>query len=303
MSGNRLRKTEGSYRFGFVLAGLLMAAVVAGVGLFAACNRLPGHASSTPTAVPIPTDAPTAPPADTPVPAQSAAPATQLTAGVSMIVGGDVRLRADPSTANPPTGTLYEGQTVKIAALVKGENWLVGSQTWVSSVPDWTTDWYQLADGSYVYGAFVFTLMPGETSPTIDPGGAEKWIDVNVSNQTVTAMIGDQAVHTAPATTGSADFPTPLGTHHIEPDGRVASVDMTATQAGYSPSQATYDVARVLFTQYFDRMGNAIHMNYWRPASVYGNTPTSHGCVGLQLHDAQWFWLFGAPGMRVEIHS
>jgi len=36
---------------------------------------------------------------------------------------------------------------------------------------------------------------------------------------------------------------------------------------------------------------------------VYGNTPTSHGCVGLQLHDAQYFWLFGAPNMRVEIHN
>jgi lipoprotein-anchoring transpeptidase ErfK/SrfK len=278
-----------------------MAVALVGVASFVACDRLPGHSTATPTAVLVPTDAPL--PTDTPVPTQSTAPATQLSAGTSTIVGGDVRLRADPSTANAPTGTAYEGQVVKIAALVKGENWLVGSQTWVSSVPGWTTDWYELADGSYVYGAFVFTLLPGETSPTISAGGAEKWIDVNVSNQTVTAMIGNNAIHMALATTGSGDFPTPQGTHHIEPDGRVASVDMTATQAGYSPSQATYDVARVLFTQYFDRSGNAIHLNYWRPESVYGNTPTSHGCVGLQLHDAQWFWLFGAPNMRVEIHS
>jgi len=298
-----IRKPRRSYRFGFILVGLLMATALVGVGLYAGCDRLPGHSPSTPTAVPVPTDAPTPPPADTPVPTKAPAPWTQLTAGTSIIVGGDVRLRGDPSTANAPTGTAYEGQVVKIAALVKGENWLVGSQTWVSSVPGWTTDWYELADGSYVYGAFVFTLMPGETSPTINPGGAEKWIDVNVSNQTVTAMIGNNAIHMALATTGSADFPTPQGTHHIEPDGRVASVDMTATQAGYSPSQATYDVARVLFTQYFDRSGNAIHLNYWRPEEVYGNTPTSHGCVGLQVHDAQWFWLFGAPNMRVEIHS
>ena len=144
---------------------------------------------------------------------------------------------------------------------------------------------------------------PDETSPTRDPGGAEKWIDVNLSNQTISAMIGDQAIHIALATTGSPDFPTPKGTHHIEPDGRVSLVDMTASQAGYSPSQATYDVERVLFTQYFDRMGNGIHLNYWRPEEVYGNTATSHGCVGLQLHDAQYFWLFGEPGMRVEIHG
>jgi hypothetical protein len=30
---------------------------------------------------------------------------------------------------------------------------------------------------------------------------------------------------------------------------------------------------------------------------------TSHGCVGIELHEAQYFWLFGSPGMRVEIHK
>ena len=64
-----------------------------------------------------------------------------------------------------------------------------------------------------------------------------------------------------------------------------------------------YDVERVLFTQYYDRSGDALHLNYWRPKQVFGHTATSHGCVGMQLHDAQWFWLFGAPGMRVEIHA
>jgi hypothetical protein len=78
---------------------------------------------------------------------------------------------------------------------------------------------------------------------------------------------------------------------------------MTSSQAGYNPQQAQYDVERVLFTQYYTRMGDALHLNYWRPDSVFGNTPTSHGCVGMQLHAAQYFWLFGEPGMRVEIHT
>ena len=78
---------------------------------------------------------------------------------------------------------------------------------------------------------------------------------------------------------------------------------MTATQAGYAPGQARYDVERVLFTQYYDRMGDALHLNYWRPTDVFGRTATSHGCVGMQLHEAQYFWLFGEAGMRVEIHA
>ena len=281
-------------------ATALLVAVLLGLTV-TACD-LVSNDPKAPTPVPA-TEPPAPTPEDTPIPTQPPAPQPQITAGASIAIGGPVRLRGDPSTVNPETGTLYEGQSVRIAATVKGENWLVGSQTWLSSIPDWTTDWYQLDDGSFVYSVFVFTLRPEETSPTRNPGGTEKWIDVNLTNQTVSAMIGDQAIHVALASTGSADFPTPAGPHRIEPDGRVSLVDMTASQAGYSPQQATYNVERVLFTQYFDRIGNAIHLNYWRPEEVYGNTATSHGCVGLQLHDAQYFWLFGEPNMRVEIHD
>ena len=289
-----------SYRTSFLGVGLLLVALL-GVAVLVACDLVSNDPK--PPTPPVATEPAAPPPEDTPVPTQPPAPQPQITAGASIVIGGPVRLRGDASTANPETGTLYDGQPVRIVATVKGENWLVGSQTWLSSIPGWTTDWYQLDDGSFVYSAFVFTLLPDETSPTRNPGGAEKWIDVNLTNQTVSAMIGDQAIHIALASTGSADFPTPAGTHYIEPDGRVPLIDMTASQAGYSPQQATYNVERVLFTQYFDRTGNAIHLNYWRPAEVYGNTPTSHGCVGLQLHDAQYLWLFGEPGMRVEIHG
>jgi lipoprotein-anchoring transpeptidase ErfK/SrfK len=160
-----------------------------------------------------------------------------------------------------------------------------------------------LTDGTFVYAAFVFILQPGETSPLDDHGGAEKWIDVNVTTQTATAMAGDRAVYAAAVSTGADPFPSPLGTHRIEDDGRLAVERMTAAQAGYGANQARYDVERVLFTQYYDRAGNALHLNYWRPADVFGRVATSHGCVGMQLHDAQYFWLFAEAGTRVEIHA
>lgn len=241
------------------------------------------------------------PPTRTPFPTFTATPA--LGAGTQIVVGGDLRVRSGPSTRDKEVKTIKDLAPVQIDAAVQGENWLVGSQTWVTSVPDWTTTWFRLTDGTYVYAAFVFILQPGEASPLANYGGAEKWVDVDVTTQTATAMAGDRAVYTAPVSTGSAQFPSPPGTHKIEKDGRLAVERMTATQAGYSPAQASYDVERVLFTQYFDRLGDALHLNYWRPASVFGNTPTSHGCVGMQLHDAQYFWLFGFPGMRVEIHA
>jgi hypothetical protein len=256
-------------------------------------------AADAPPPTPTSTSTPAAP---SPTAFPTFTPTPELGIGSAIIVGGEVRTRAEPHTRGDAVGELPDLTHVQIAEAVQGEDWLVGSQTWVPSPPPWTRTWYRLTDGTFVYAAFVFILQPGEVSPLQDAGDVEKWIDVNVSTQTATAMIGDLPVYKAPVSSGSPQFPSPLGTHRIEPDGRLAVERMTASQAGYSPQQARYDVERVLFTQYYDRNGDALHLNYWRPAEVFGRTPTSHGCVGMQLHDAQYFWLFGQPGMRVEIH-
>jgi lipoprotein-anchoring transpeptidase ErfK/SrfK len=282
-------------RLALILAPLLLLLCSTG----AACS---GYGDDDPTSTPVPTETPSPAPA-TPTPFPTFTPTPVLSAGQAIVVGGELRVRSAPSTAAEPVGELPDASTVVIAETLAGENWLVGSQTWLPAIPDWTSTWYRLADGTYVYAGFIFVLQPGEVSPLADHGAAEKWIDVNVTTQTATAMAGETPVFVARVSTGSPQFPTPLGTHRIEPDGRIAVERMTATQAGYTASQARYDVERVLFTQYIDRTGNALHLNYWRPADVFGRTPTSHGCIGLQLHDAQYFWLFAEPGMRVEVHT
>ncbi len=62
-----------------------------------------------------------------------------------------------------------------------------------------------------------------------------------------------------------------------------------------------YYIKDILFTQYFDWQGDALHLNYWQPASVFGRQPTSHGCVGLRYADAEFFWNFLSLGSRVVI--
>ena len=193
-------------------------------------------------------------------------------------------------------------EAVRVTRTVKGENWLVGSQSWVGASPAWSSDWYQLDDGSFVYAAFVFVLKPGEESP-FSASDEEKWIDIDISEQRARAMVGGEAVFEARMSSGAPPFDTPLGSFAIEPDGRIAVEKMTAAQAGYAPDQARYDVERVLFTQYFDRSGDALHLNYWRPSSAFGRSRTSHGCVGLEVHEAQYLWLFATAGTRVEIHE
>lgn len=276
---------------------LACCAMTAAAICLAACST---SSTAAPTAPP-PSQTPLLIPTATPQPAPTATPL--LGGGSAIVVGGDLRTRAGPTTQSAIVGTLHDLQPVQIEQAVFGENWLVGSQTWVSTSPAWARVWYKLSDGTYVYAPFIFIASPGEASPLTDPQGQEKWVDVNVTKQTASAMIGDRAIYTARVSTGQPAFPSPLGHHAIEPDGRLAVERMTAAQAGFSPGQASYDVERVLFTQYYDRKGDALHLNYWRPDSVFGRTATSHGCVGMEMHEAQYFWLFGFPGMRVEVHT
>ncbi len=281
---------------------LLALASVVAMALAGACGPL-GTATPTPTPSVVPTPLPTielptaAPPSPTPEPARPVLP------GTTIVVGGPVNVRAEPTTASPIIRTLQDLELVTVTGIVQGENWIIGSQTWPAVQPSWARDWAAIEGGGYVYVAFLFTLGTDEASPFVETTGAETWIDVDLSEQRARAMVGDRAIYEARITSGAPPFETPRGTHAIEPDGRIVIERMTASQAGYSPAQARYDVERVLFAQYFDRRGNALHLNYWRPESVFGTTPTSHGCIGLLLHDAQWFWLFGKPGMRVEVHD
>ena len=205
--------------------------------------------SPTATGRPSPSPTPTLPPSPTPSPTPT--PLPELAPGDAVVVGGTVRTRSKPSSASEQVGTLEDLERVTVVEKVQGENWLVGSQTWLASLPSWASAWFRLEDGSYVYGPFVFILDEGEVSPLASATeGSEKWIDVDLSEQIARAMVGEEAVFTAAISSGAPPFETPTGTLAIEPDGRIAVERMTATQAGYESDQARYDVERVLFTQY-----------------------------------------------------
>ncbi len=157
----------------------------------------------------------------------------------------------------------------------------------------------------------TFTATPTATStPTPEPtatqvtgviplppaGLGEHWVLVDLSDQTTTAMIGDEAYYTALGSTGKDGWETPTGEFTII--YRVEDETMTSASIG---AEEYYVLENVLYTQYFTNEGHALHFNYWRPDSVFGNERTSHGCVGLRLSDAEFFWNFLSYGSRVVI--
>lgn len=149
-------------------------------------------------------------------------------------------------------------------------------------------------------------LPPLQEPPVPDPrtlprlAPDEHWVDVNLTTETATAMVGMTQVHVAYATTGKEGWRTPPGTWTIL--RRVPNETMTSASLALDPSEQPYVLKDVLFTQYFTTVGHALHLNYWQPDWVFGRAPTSHGCVGLRYDDAAYFWDFATIGTKVVVH-
>lgn len=110
----------------------------------------------------------------------------------------------------------------------------------------------------------------------------EKWIEVNVSTQRVTAWEGDKAVMSFIVSTGLPNTPTVLGKFRVYQK-------LTATRM----SGVGYDLPNVPHTMYFHQ-GYALHGAYWH--ENFGE-PMSHGCVNLSLPDAETLFNWAEPAI------
>ncbi len=118
-------------------------------------------------------------------------------------------------------------------------------------------------------------------------GGGGKWIDVDLSSQTVRAYQGNTVVRSMIVSTGIARYPTPTGQFRIY--AKYPSVTM---------SGPGYYLPGVPHTIYFYR-GYALHGTYWH--HNFGR-PMSHGCINLTRADAAWLYSWAPVGTPVVIH-
>lgn len=125
------------------------------------------------------------------------------------------------------------------------------------------------------------------------PGAGERWIDVNLSTQTITAYEGNVAVNTSLASTGLPRTPTVVGSYRIYV--KYVATDMEGGSYAYGDY---YYLPDVPYTMYFYK-GYGIHGTYWH--NNFGN-PMSHGCVNLPTPVAEWFFNWASVGTRVETH-
>ena len=119
----------------------------------------------------------------------------------------------------------------------------------------------------------------------------EKWIDVNLSTQTLNAYEGNKLVFSTLISSGLPQYPTVTGQFRVYLEYEMQTMD--GRYLGYD-----YVVTDVPYVMYFYQ-GYAIHGAYWH--NNFGN-PMSHGCVNMEISEAQWIYTWASIGTLVNVH-
>jgi hypothetical protein len=135
----------------------------------------------------------------------------------------------------------------------------------------------------------VRLALPVHRPPGVQPD--EKWVHVDLTEQTLTAYEGDHPVFTTLVSTGKTDHETPRGLFKVW----LKAVRHKMT----GPPDDPYEVDEVPFTLFF-RRGDALHGAFWHDA--FGSV-VSHGCVNLSVGDAEWLFNWAPPELPQGWHA
>ncbi len=132
--------------------------------------------------------------------------------------------------------------------------------------------------------------------PTYSPDlfAGIRWIEVNLSEQRLTAYQGDLPVVSTLIRSGKEGWRTPTGIFHTF--RKVPIEDMTL---GDPSDPDYYYTPAVPYIMYFLDGGFALHGAVWD--DMWG-TPTSHGCVNIPVDLAAYLYDWAPLGILVWIH-
>lgn len=125
---------------------------------------------------------------------------------------------------------------------------------------------------------------------------AAKWLEVDLTNKRMYAYQQTDLVKTFLVSAGAPATPTVVGTFAIY------SKYTRQTMSGANADGSHYVQPNVPWINYFYR-DYAIHGNYWRPNSYFGNINSSHGCVGVTPGDGAWVFNWAPVGTPVVVHT
>lgn len=149
-----------------------------------------------------------------------------------------------------------------------------------------------IVNANFIYVGQRLTI-PGAAAAAAKPPAAPstsiagRWIDINLSAQSLVAYEGSTPVYWVTVSTGLSGTPTVTGRYQI-----------MSKYPAIAMSGPGYYLPNVPWTMFFFR-GYAIHGAYWH--NNFG-VPMSHGCVNASIPDAEWLYNFASIGTPVVIH-
>jgi lipoprotein-anchoring transpeptidase ErfK/SrfK len=161
------------------------------------------------------------------------------------------------------------------------------------------TKYAETGDGTWVKRAQVRSTSPGPLPLDLKPN--ERWIDVNLTTQTVVAFEGDKAIYATLISSGreskikDKDHRTPTGEWRIREKHITTTMDGDGSAAGDLP----YSIEDVPYVMYFFR-SYATHGAFWH--ANFGSQ-MSHGCVNLAPLDAKYLFFFADPPLPKGWHG
>ena len=147
----------------------------------------------------------------------------------------------------------------------------------------------RLVDGGWMRARDLARVRP--TAPPPEAAANERWIDVDLNQQVLTAYEGDRPVFATLVSSGKgargSDFETHTGTFRIWV--KIFSTKMDNLDK--DDVERHYAIEDVPYVQFFDK-AIALHGAFWH--REFGHVH-SHGCVNMAPLDARWLFAFTSP--------
>lgn len=156
----------------------------------------------------------------------------------------------------------------------------------LGSQPVGDRTWYLVSEGHWVEQGMVGLITPKPRPEGVAPH--EKWIEVDLYEQTLTAYEGDRMVYATLISSGLPYWKTETGLFRVRLKVDQGKMSGRESYADY------YFLEDVPWTMYFHE-GYALHGAYWHDS--FGK-PHSHGCVNMALADARWLFDWTEPAGR-----
>lgn len=158
---------------------------------------------------------------------------------------------------------------------------------------------YETAEGKWLSDKDASRLDPAKRMPAWGKNG-EKWMDVNVTKQTVVLYEGERPVFATLISSGEAGLEDPKHTTATKRGiFRIHTKHVTATMSSDEIGEE-FELRDVPYVQYFDKEGYALHGAYWHDR--FG-VPKSHGCINLAPEDARRIFHWTEPQVPVGWHG